>query len=116
MTLPGITISRFENGRIAEDWDGLRQPRAPSPGAERCAGWRSPCATRPAGSRGPEAVTLVLLSLSQAAEGTSEEDERVFAGRDVQLVDLPDDDPVIPGGVLGDDLALEGGEGVGEQW
>ena len=36
-------------------------------------------------------------------------------GRDVQVVDAPDDDPVVAGGVLGDDLALEGGEGVGEQ-
>jgi hypothetical protein len=30
-------------------------------------------------------------------------------------VDLPDDDPVIAGGMLGDDLAREGGEGVREQ-
>ena len=31
------------------------------------------------------------------------------------IVDPPHDDPVIAGGVLGDDLALEGGEGVREQ-
>jgi hypothetical protein len=33
---------------------------------------------------------------------------------DVQGVDSTYDDPVIAGGMLGDDLALEGGEGVGE--
>jgi hypothetical protein len=33
----------------------------------------------------------------------------------MQVVDLSYDDPVIAGGMLGDDLTLEGGEGVGEQ-
>jgi hypothetical protein len=41
-----------------------------------------------------------------------EEDERVVVGRDVQVVDLSYDYPVIAGGVLGDDLALEAGAGV----
>jgi hypothetical protein len=36
-------------------------------------------------------------------------------GRDAQRVDQPDDDRVVAGGVLGDDLALEGGEGVAEK-
>jgi hypothetical protein len=45
-------------------------------------------------------------SLLQGAKRAGEEDERVFVGRDVQVVDLPDDDPVIAGGMLGDDLAL----------
>jgi hypothetical protein len=33
--------------------------------------------------------------------------ERVFVGRDVQVVDLPDDDPVIVGGMLGDGTFLD---------
>ena len=37
------------------------------------------------------------------------------AGEMRGCVDPADDDPVVAGGMLGDDLALEGGEGVGEQ-
>ena len=58
---------------------------------------------------------MVLLLLFQSAECAGEEDERVIDGRDAQVVDAPDDDPVVAGGMLGDDLTLEGGEGVGEQ-
>src|SRR5215211_6100848 len=57
----------------------------------------------------------VAVSLLHGAKRAREEDERVFDGREVQVVDPPYDDPVIAGGMLGDDLALEGGEGVGEQ-
>jgi catechol 2,3-dioxygenase-like lactoylglutathione lyase family enzyme len=49
------------------------------------------------------------------AECAREEDERLIARRDAHLLDLPDDDPVIAGWMLGDDLALKGGEGVREQ-
>ena len=52
-----------------------------------------------------------LLWLLQAAESAGEEDERVFDGRDVQVVDPSYDDPVVAGGVLGDDLAFEGRRG-----
>ena len=57
----------------------------------------------------------VLSVVPHGVEGAGEEDERVVDRRDAQVVDPPDDDPVIAGGMLGDDLALEGGEGVGEQ-
>ena len=53
-------------------------------------------------------------SLSQGAIFAREEDERVFGGRDVQVVDLRYDDLVIAGGMLGHDFAFDGGEGVGE--
>ena len=43
--------------------------------------------------------------------GVREEDERVVDGRDAQVVDPPDDDPVVAGGMLGDDLALEAWRG-----
>ena len=46
-------------------------------------------------------------SLLQGAKRAGEEDERVFVGRDVQVVDLPDDDPVIVGGMLGDGTVLD---------
>jgi hypothetical protein len=51
----------------------------------------------------------------QGAECAGEEDERVFEGRGAHVVDAAYDDPVIARGVLGDDLALECGEGVVEQ-
>jgi hypothetical protein len=50
----------------------------------------------------------------QDPECGSKEDERVFARRDAHLAHARHNDPVIAGGVLGDDLALEGGEGVRE--
>ena len=56
-----------------------------------------------------------LASLSQGAECAGEEDEWVFEGRGAHVVDAAYDDPVITGGVLGDDLTLERGEGVSEQ-
>ena len=43
-----------------------------------------------------------------------EEDERVFAGLDVEALDSRHHDPVITRRVLGHDLALEGREGVGD--
>lgn len=55
-----------------------------------------------------------LLWLLQGAVFAGEEVERVFVRRGVHGVDLSYDDPVVAGGVLGDDLALEGGEGVRE--
>ena len=58
---------------------------------------------------------LSCVSLSQGAERAGEEDEWVFEGRGAHVVDAAYDDPVIAGGVLGDDLTLECGEGVGEQ-
>ena len=54
----------------------------------------------------------VYFGCCRGAEFAGEEDERVFVRRGVQRVDLSYDDPVVAGGVLGDDLALEGGEGV----
>jgi hypothetical protein len=48
-------------------------------------------------------------------EFAGEEEKRVSRGRDAQPVDSTYHDPVITGGVLGDDLALERGEGVGQQ-
>jgi hypothetical protein len=53
----------------------------------------------------------VAVWLFQAAECAGEEDERVVDARDAQVVDPPYDDPVIAGGVLGDDLALEAWRG-----
>jgi hypothetical protein len=50
----------------------------------------------------------------QGRECAGEEKERVVAGRDPYLLDASHDDPVIAGGVLGDDLAFEAGEGVAE--
>jgi hypothetical protein len=44
-----------------------------------------------------------------------EEDERVFAWLDVKALDSRHHDPVITGRVLGDDLALERREGVGDE-
>jgi len=55
-------------------------------------------------SRGP---AMLLRSLLQSAECAGEEDERVFAGRDVEFVDARDDDRVVAGGVFGDDLTFE---------
>ena len=54
-------------------------------------------------------------SLSQSAIRAGEEDERVFDGCDLQDVDLSYNDPVIAGGMLGDDLAFDGREGVCKQ-
>jgi len=51
----------------------------------------------------------------KATDRAGEEDERVFEGRHEDAVDMPDDDPVIARRVLGDDVALEGGERVGDQ-
>lgn len=51
----------------------------------------------------------------KATDRAGEEDERVVEGRNEDAVDMPDDDPVIARRVLGDDVALEGGEGVGDQ-
>jgi hypothetical protein len=68
-------------------------------------GWEQPSGGRAGG----------LLWLLQGAEFAGEEDERVFARRGVQGVDVSYDDPVVAGGVLGDDLALEEGEGVRQQ-
>jgi hypothetical protein len=62
-------------------------------------------------SSGDRAV--VLLWLFQSAECAGEEDERVFDGRGAQVDDAPYDDPVVAGGMLGDDLTFEGGECVG---
>ena len=67
------------------------------------------------GERLRVAEPVSSLELSHGAECAGEEDERVFDRRGAQVVDLRHDDPVIAGGMLGDDLALEGGEGVGEQ-
>jgi hypothetical protein len=61
---------------------------------------------------GPFGLALLL----QGGECAGEEDERVLDGRDPQVVDPPHDDPVIAGGMFGDDLALEGGQRVREQW
>jgi len=47
-----------------------------------------------------------LLWLLKGAEFAREEDQRVPARRGVQAVDVSYDDPVVAGGVLGDDLAL----------
>src|SRR5688572_22029045 len=55
------------------------------------------------------------FALFQATDRTGEEDERVIEGRHEDAVDMPDDDPVIARRVLGDDVTLEGGEGVGDQ-
>jgi len=52
---------------------------------------------------------LGLALLLHGGECAGEEDERVFDGGDPQVVDPPHDDPVIAGGMFGDDLALEGG-------
>jgi hypothetical protein len=51
----------------------------------------------------------------KATDRAGEEDERVFEGRHEDAVDMPEDDPVIARWVLGDDVALEGGERVGDQ-
>lgn len=51
----------------------------------------------------------------QGDEFAGEEHERVFDGRDVQVLDASDHEGVVAGGVLGDNLALERREGIGEQ-
>jgi hypothetical protein len=51
----------------------------------------------------------------KATDRAGEEDERVFEGRHEDAADMPEDDPVIARRVLGDDVALEGGERVGDQ-
>ena len=68
------------------------------------------------GNTVPGGRAVALRSLFQDAECAGEEHERVCDRRYAQVVDAPYDDPVIAGRMLGDDLALEGGEGVGEQW
>ena len=57
----------------------------------------------------------MLASPWQAAECTRKEHEWVFHGPDPQAVDSPYDDPVIASRMLGDDLTLEAGEGIGQQ-
>ncbi len=59
-------------------------------------------------------VVHVGFALLHATDRTGEEDERVIEGRHDDAADMPDDDPVIARRVLGDDVALEGGEGVGD--
>jgi hypothetical protein len=61
------------------------------------------------------ARAVVLLSLLQGAKCAGEEDERVIDARGTHVVESPYDDPVVAGEMLGDDLTLEGGEGVGDQ-
>jgi hypothetical protein len=53
------------------------------------------------------AARVVSPSLLDGAECAGEEDERVFDGGGVQVVDLGHDDRVVAGGMLGDDLTLE---------
>ena len=57
---------------------------------------------------------VVSRLLLQGAECAGVEDQRVCDRWGVQAVDVSDDDPVVAGGVFGDDLAFEGGDGVGE--
>jgi hypothetical protein len=57
----------------------------------------------------------VYFGCCRAPNSPAKKTERVFVRRGVQRVDLSYDDPVVTRGVLGDDLALEGGEGVREQ-
>jgi hypothetical protein len=64
---------------------------------------------------GPSRSRRAAKSRIEGAEPTSEKHERVVVGRNAHGADLPDDDPVIAGGMLDDDLAFERGEGVGEQ-
>ena len=52
---------------------------------------------------------------AHGAEGAAVEDERVVLARDRQPLHLADDDRVVAGGVLGDDRALERGQGIGQQ-
>src|SRR5918995_3165493 len=73
---------------------------------------RTPRARRLA--RQGRASLLIRFGLD-GAKCASEEDERVFAGRHADLLYASHDDPVVPRGMLGDDLALEAREGVGEQ-
>jgi hypothetical protein len=51
----------------------------------------------------------------QRAKRSGEEDERLAGCAHTQPVYLPDHYPVVPGGMLGDDFALERGERIGEQ-
>ena len=53
--------------------------------------------------------------LSHGAEGPGEEHERLADRREARFVHAADDDPVIAGRMLGDELAFEVGEGVGEE-
>lgn len=52
----------------------------------------------------------------QGAEGAAEEQKRLIDRRDAQVIDASHDDRVIASRVFGDDLTLEGGQSVGEQW
>jgi hypothetical protein len=61
-----------------------------------------------------QSVSLVR-SREHLLVSAGEKEEQGCDGRDVQVVDMPHYNPVIAGGVLGDDLALEGGERVSEQ-
>src|SRR5215204_7622093 len=65
-------------------------------------------------ARQGRASLLIRFGLDRA-ECASEEDERVFTGRRADLLYASHDDPMVPRGMLGDDLALEASEGVGEQ-
>src|SRR4051794_36269184 len=62
-----------------------------------------------------EHFVLSVVAVLQAVEGALEEDERVPGRREVEVVDAPDDDPMVASGMLADDLAIERGQGVGEQ-
>jgi hypothetical protein len=62
------------------------------------------------------AALLALPRLLQGAECAAEEDERLIRGSGAYGADSADDDRVVAGGVLGDDLALEAGERAGDQW
>src|SRR5437868_14855521 len=85
---------------------GQRRRRSQTvPNAWRCGTLHTP-ASRPASvyENTCSGVAAGSSSLLQAAKRAGEEDERVVVERDAQMVDLPDDDPVIAGCMLGDDL------------
>ena len=58
----------------------------------------------------------VLLRYLRAPNAPAKKTSGSLRGEVRSVVDAAYDDPVIAGGVLGEDLTLECGEGVGEQW
>jgi hypothetical protein len=105
----GVEYRSFrDDGRTVVTWDRDGHVRALRQGGAA----RGPPHARGLARQG--ALAFCSRSLPDGSECAGEEEERVFARRDAHLLDPPDDDPVIAGGVLSDDLALEGGEGVGE--
>jgi len=104
-TLGAVTAAGFGVQRVRAS--AHRRRRAPSkPGLEAHGAGRDHRISIPRSSRS-SGQTRDVASLLHGAKRAGEEDQRVFDRRGVQVVDLGHVDPVIAGGMLGDDLTLE---------